>query len=129
MSCFYYICSCIPGIANVCVVPRHSLTRGGIVAIGEELILPLSALGARFPLTRSSHPLPLESSLTQAALANLYIETIKIMYHDEHKPYSQYRPTQSMSNERNACIKGQLIQFYKVDALLNLRSFKVPCAS
>ena len=49
-SCF------LPGILIVCVVPCCSRRTGGTAVVGEELILPLSALGERFPLTRISQP-------------------------------------------------------------------------
>ena len=39
----------------VCVVPCRSLTTGGTAAVvGDELILPLSALGEKLPFTRTS---------------------------------------------------------------------------
>lgn len=60
----------------VCKNPCLSLTRGGIAVTGEELILPLSALGARLPLTRSSHPPPPWISETQFLPWNLYNGTI-----------------------------------------------------
>ena len=42
-----------PGMVIVRGTPRRSLTTGGIVVMGDELILP-SALGVRFPLIRTS---------------------------------------------------------------------------
>ena len=49
-SCF------LPGIVIVCVVPCRSRRTGGTAVVGEELILPLSALGVKSPLTRTSQP-------------------------------------------------------------------------
>jgi len=51
-SCF------LPGIVTVCVVPCRSRRTGGTAVVGEELILPLSALGERSPLTRISQTPP-----------------------------------------------------------------------
>ena len=45
----------VPGIVIVCVMPCRSVRTGGTAVVGEELILPLSALRARLPLTRISH--------------------------------------------------------------------------
>ena len=47
-----------PGMVMVCVAPCRSLKTGETAVVGEELILPLSALGERLPLTRTSQPPP-----------------------------------------------------------------------
>ena len=44
----------LPGMVIVCVAPCRSLKTGETAVVGEELILPLSGLGERFPLTRTS---------------------------------------------------------------------------
>ena len=47
-------CGPLPGIVIVCVTPCRSLNTGETAVVGDELILPLSALGERSPLTRTS---------------------------------------------------------------------------
>ena len=44
----------LPGIVIVCVAPCRSVRTGGTAVVGEELILPLSDLGVKSPLTRTS---------------------------------------------------------------------------
>ena len=65
-SCF------LPGIVIVCVVPCRSRRTGGTAVVGEELILPLSALGARLPLTRISQFPPPWTNLIHAPPVNLH---------------------------------------------------------
>ena len=49
----------LPGIVIVCITLCCSLKTGETAVVGEELILPSSALGERLPLTRTSQlPLP-----------------------------------------------------------------------
>ena len=55
----------LPCIVIVCVTPCRSLKTGERAVMGEELILPLSALGERFPLTRISQLPPPWTSLIQ----------------------------------------------------------------
>ena len=56
----------LPGIFIVCVTPCRSLTTGETAVVGEELILPLSALGEMSPLTRTSQLPPPWTSEIQA---------------------------------------------------------------
>ena len=49
-----YKYSSLPGMVIVCVAPCCSLKTGKTAVVGEELILPLSGLRERFPLTRTS---------------------------------------------------------------------------
>ena len=65
-SCF------LPGIVTVCVVPCRSRRTGGTAVVGEELILPLSALGERSPLTRISQPPPPWTNPIQSPPVNLH---------------------------------------------------------
>ena len=56
----------LPGILIVCVTPCRSRNTGETAVVGEELILPLSDLGERSPLTRTSQlPPPLTSEIQQ----------------------------------------------------------------
>ena len=50
----------------VCVTPCRSLTTGETAVVGDELILPLSALGDRSPFTRISQFPPPWTSVIQA---------------------------------------------------------------
>ena len=56
----------LPGMVIVCVTPCRSMTTGETAVMGEELILPLSALGERSPLTRTSQLPPPWTSVIQA---------------------------------------------------------------
>ena len=56
----------LPGIVIVCVTPCRSVRTGGTAVVGEELILPLSALRARLPLTRISQFPPPWTSVIHA---------------------------------------------------------------
>ena len=55
----------------MCVTPCRSLTTGETAVVGEELILPLSALGDRSPLIRISQPPPPWTSVVQVPPVNL----------------------------------------------------------
>ena len=57
--------SSLPGMVIVCVAPCRSLKTGETAVVGEELILPLSDLGVRFPLTRTSQLPPPWTSVIQ----------------------------------------------------------------
>ena len=61
----------LPGIVMVCVAPCRSRKTGCSAVIGEELILPLSDLGERFPLTRTSQLPPPWTSVIQQQVAYL----------------------------------------------------------
>ena len=56
----------VPGMVIVCVAPCRSLKTGETAVVGEELILPLSGRGERFPLTRTSQLPPPWTSEIQA---------------------------------------------------------------
>ena len=56
----------LPGMVMECIAPCPSLRMGETAVVGEELILPLSDLGERFPLTRTSQlPPPWTSEIQQ----------------------------------------------------------------
>ena len=61
----------LPGMVIVCVAPCRNLRTGETAVVGEELILPSSALGERFPLTRTSQLPPPWTSGIQQQLAKL----------------------------------------------------------
>ena len=46
----------LPGMVIVRVAPGCNTITGKTAVVGEELILPLSGLEERFPLTRTSQP-------------------------------------------------------------------------
>ena len=61
-----YLLVSSPGMVIVWVTPCRSLKTGNSAVMGEELTLPLSGLGERFPLTRTSQlPLPWTSVIQQ----------------------------------------------------------------
>ena len=64
-----------PGIVILCVAPCCSLTTEGMAVVGEELILPLSGLGVKSPLTRTSQLAvsPTCTSVSQSRPANLHV--------------------------------------------------------
>ena len=80
-----------PGMVIVCVTPCRSLITGETAVIGEELILPLSGLGERPPLTRTSHPelSPPSTSLAQLLPLNLK-PYIYIYVHGRKEVYKAY---------------------------------------
>ena len=76
---FVYTTVFIPGKVKLCVTPCRSLTTGETAVLGEELILPLSALGERSPLTRISQSLPPWTSVIQSPPVNLHNQEIHVV--------------------------------------------------
>ena len=82
----------LPGIVIICVTPCRSLTTGERAVVGEELILPLSALGERLPLTRISQLPPPWTSTIQADPMYLGARSISSVLSNLLIPNSDYIP-------------------------------------
>ena len=76
---FIYRTVFIPGKIKLCVTPCRSLTTGETAVVGEELILLLSALGERSPLTRISQSLPPWTSVIQSPPVNLHNQEMHVV--------------------------------------------------
>ena len=87
-----------PGMVIVCVTPCRNLITGETAVMGEELILPLSGLGERPPLTRTSHP---ELSPPSTSLAQLLPLNLKPYIYIYIRTWKE-RSVQSIHNTYNA---------------------------
>ena len=74
-----YIELFIPGTVKLCVTPCCSLTTGETAVVGEVLILLLSALGERSPLTRISQLPPPWTSEIQLLPVNLHNQEMYVV--------------------------------------------------
>ena len=80
----------LPGILIKCVPPCRSRNTGETAVVGEELIFPLSALGERFPLTRTAQEPPPWTNPIQ--LPPVYLHIMQVVTVDEN-PVRTSTPT------------------------------------